>query len=79
MMDEDGDEEAELESAVERLQSRAHNELLMRFAKESGKELYISLDNSQRRAKITSMVSSSLNSINRAVLDVHFLSYEGSS
>lgn len=60
MIDEEGDDEAEIESAVERLQSREHNESLMRLAKETGKELYITLSNSQRRAKIASTVRSML-------------------
>lgn len=63
MMDEEGEEEAELEAAVERLQSRDHNESLMRLAKESGKELYMSLENSQRRARITSAVCSAFYSV----------------
>lgn len=50
----------ELESAVERLQSREHDESLMRLAKDSGKEIYSHLNSGQRRARITSMVRFSI-------------------
>ena len=56
--EEDVDELVELETAVERLQSREHDESLMRLAKDSGKEIYSHLNSGQRRARITSMVRS---------------------
>ena len=56
--EEDGDELVELESAVERLQSREHDETLMRLAKDSGKEIYSHLNSGNRRIKISSMVRS---------------------
>lgn len=56
--EEDIDELVELESAVERLQTRDHDESLMRLAKDSGKEIYSHLNTVQRRTKISSMVRS---------------------
>ncbi|XP_046441578.1 PDZ domain-containing protein 8-like isoform X1 [Daphnia pulex] len=54
--EDDVDELVELETAVERLQSREHDESLMRLAKDSGKEIYSHLNSGQRRARITSML-----------------------
>ncbi|EFX86131.1 hypothetical protein DAPPUDRAFT_97942 [Daphnia pulex] len=54
--EDDVDELVELETAVERLQSREHDDLLMRLAKDSGKEIYSHLNSGQRRARITSML-----------------------
>lgn len=59
--EEDLDELVELESAVERLQSRDHDESLMRLAKDSGKEIYSHLNTAQRRTKISAMVRSVMN------------------
>ncbi len=56
--EEDVDELVELESAVDRLQSREHDESLMRLAKDSGKEIYSHLNSGQRRNRISSMVRS---------------------
>ncbi|XP_057376466.1 PDZ domain-containing protein 8-like isoform X1 [Daphnia carinata] len=54
--EEDVDELVELESAVDRLQSREHDESLMRLAKDSGKEIYSHLNSGQRRNRISSML-----------------------
>lgn len=56
-MDEDNDERAEIDSVVERLQARDHNESLVRLAKDSGRKLFHQLtDVEKRRNKISSMV-----------------------
>lgn len=55
-MDEENEEASELETVVERLQVRDHNESLIRLAKESGRKLWNHLDVEKRRNKISSMV-----------------------
>ena len=55
-VDEENEELAELDSLVERLQARNHNEALVRLAKDSGKKLFSHLDAVKRRNKISSMV-----------------------
>lgn len=55
-MDEENEETSELETLVERLQVRDHNESLIRLAKESGRKLWNHLDVEKRRNKISSMV-----------------------
>lgn len=56
-VDEENEETAELESVLERLQARDHNESLVRLAKDSGRKLFSHLDAEKRRQKISSMVS----------------------
>lgn len=56
-MDEENEEMAEIESVVERLQARDHNESLVRLAKDSGRKLFSQLDVEKRRNKISAMVS----------------------
>ena len=57
------DEVDELESSVKKLQSRKHDETLIGLAKDSGKELFSQLSNSQRRLKISSAVNSMSKSV----------------
>ncbi len=55
-VDEENEETAELESVLERLQARDHNEALVRLAKDSGRKLFYHLDAEKRRNRISSMV-----------------------
>lgn len=55
-VDEENEETAELESVLERLQARDHNEALVRLAKDSGRKLFCHLDADKRRNRISSMV-----------------------
>ncbi|XP_046641767.1 PDZ domain-containing protein 8-like isoform X2 [Daphnia pulicaria] len=56
-VDEENEETNELESVLERLQARDHNESLVRMAKDSGRKLWNHLDVEKRRNKISSMLS----------------------
>ncbi|XP_045024455.1 PDZ domain-containing protein 8-like isoform X1 [Daphnia magna] len=56
-VDEENEEASELETVVERLQVRDHNESLIRLAKESGRKLWNHLDVEKRRNKISSMLN----------------------
>lgn len=56
-VDEENEETNELESVLERLQVRDHNESLVRMAKDSGRKLWNHLDVEKRRNKISSMVN----------------------
>lgn len=55
-VDEENDEMTELQLVVERLQSRDHNESLVRLAKDTGRKVFSKLEPEKRRAKIHSMV-----------------------
>lgn len=56
-VDPENEEIAEIESLLERLQARDHNESLLRLAKDLGPKLFGQLDVEKRRNKISSMVS----------------------